>query len=217
MVRAWRCIRPTVWSVAHWARSHLTAWIAGATVVSGAVVTFLAVLISLPDQPHGTVKTLIVVLIVSLVLSVVFPVAGQIVGKREQKAAMEHKQGELASLQAQARLEQIDRLLALGSSAGLPRLSEVSNELLGVTPTRYTIEGHDPYVPRHAADQESVICSVSLARHIRLSPCGEPPRQGNRERWQRLCVPHSMGTLLSLYCETRKRFLKSPALVLAAW
>jgi tetratricopeptide (TPR) repeat protein/type II secretory pathway pseudopilin PulG len=153
MTRAWRRIRSTVRTVAHWARSHLKGWIVGAAAANGAIAALLAVLISLPNQPHKTVKTLIVVLIVALVLSVVFPVAGQIVDKRDQRADREREQLEQAALRGQAQLEQIDRLLALGSSAGLPRLSEVPDDLLGVTPTRYSNEGNDPYVPRQAADQ----------------------------------------------------------------
>ena len=146
-------VKTAIRAVARWARSHLAAWIVGATAVNGALATLLAVLIALPDQSHRTVGTLIVVLILVLVLSVIFPVAGRVVDKRNEKAERERERQEQAAAQAQARLEHMDRLLALGSSAGLPRLSEVTNDLLGVTPTRYSIEGNDPYVARPAADR----------------------------------------------------------------
>jgi tetratricopeptide (TPR) repeat protein len=152
MMKALRRARSATLAVARWARRHLKGWIVAAAAANGAIAVLLAVLIPLPNQPAGTVKSLIVTLIIVLALSVVFPVAGQVVDKRDEQANRDHEQREQAALRAQARLEHIDRLLALGSSAGLPQLSEVSNDLLGVTPTRYSMRGTDPYVARPAPD-----------------------------------------------------------------
>ncbi len=44
------------------------------------------------------------------------------------------------------------RLLAVGSAGNLPRLSQLSDDVLGATPTRYTMAGDAPYVPRPGHD-----------------------------------------------------------------
>ena len=134
-------------------RRHLTAWILAAGASSVAAATLLAVLIALPGQPHKTIKSLLIVLLVVLVLSVVLAVAGHVADKRDQRVERERERREQAARQAKVQLGQIDRLLRRGSSAGLPRLSELPDDLLGVTPTRYSKKGNAPYVPRRAADQ----------------------------------------------------------------
>lgn len=118
-----------------------------------ALATLLAVLITLPGQTGATVGTLILVLVVVLVLSVVFPVFGHVVEERDLAAERQREQLEQAAKEAQAKFEQIDRRLSRGSSAGLPRLSELGDDLLGATPTRYSIEGNSPYVPRPTDDE----------------------------------------------------------------
>lgn len=138
---------------ARWARRHLSTWIVGAGATSVALATLIAVLIALPNQSRATIVTLIVVLVVVLVLSVVFPVLGHVVETRDVAARREHEQQEHASRREKARLHQIDRLLSRGSSAGLPRLSEIGDDLLGATPTRYSIAGNAPYVPRPGHDE----------------------------------------------------------------
>lgn len=42
----------------------------------------------------------------------------------------------------------VDHLLTVGSADHLPRLSQLSDDVLGATPTRYTMAGDAPYVPR---------------------------------------------------------------------
>ena len=145
--------RAAVRALARWTRRHLSAWIVGASAFSVALATLLAVLIALPGQSAATVGTLILVLVVVLVVSVVFPVFGHVVEQRDLAAARQRGQLEQAAKQAQAKFEQIDRLLSRGSTAGLPRLSELGDDLLGATPTRYSIEGNAPYVPRPADDE----------------------------------------------------------------
>jgi TolA-binding protein len=140
-------------ALARWARCHLSAWIVGASAFSVALAALLAVLIALPGQSDATVGTLILVLVVVLVLSVVFPVAGHVVGERDLAAERQREQLEQAAKEAQAKFKQIDWLLSRGSSAGLPRLSELGDDLLGATPTRYSIEGNAPYVPRPTDDE----------------------------------------------------------------
>ena len=44
--------------------------------------------------------------------------------------------------------KQVDRLLIVGSASNLPRLSQLPDDVLGATPTRYTMAGDAPYVPR---------------------------------------------------------------------
>ena len=87
------------------------------------------------------------ILIVVLALAVFFPVAGRVIDKRDRAA-------EQAARRERIRRENVDRLLSRGTSMRLPRLSELPDNLLGVTATRYTMEGRDPYVPRGPADEE---------------------------------------------------------------
>lgn len=130
-------------AVARWARGHLALWIVAATAVDAALLALVAVLISLPGQSGATVSGLILTLLVLLVLSILFPVAGHLVQERERAAGREHE-----------RRERIDRLLAEGSSRRLPQLSELTDDLLGATPTRYSIGGDAPYVARGKADKQ---------------------------------------------------------------
>ncbi len=130
-------------AVARWARGHLALWIVAATAVDAALLALVAVLIAQPGQSGATVSGLILTLLVLLVLSIVFPVAGHLVQERERKAGQEHR-----------RRERIDRLLAGGSSGRLPRLSELADDVLGATPTRYSIGGHALYVARREADKQ---------------------------------------------------------------
>jgi tetratricopeptide (TPR) repeat protein len=107
----------------------------------------------MPGQSRGTIIGLWVALGVLLVLSVVFPVAGHKVEQGERAAKREAHKQQLAAEREQARREQIDGLLAVGSAERLPRLSELTDANFGATPTRYSIRGNAPYVPRGAADQ----------------------------------------------------------------
>jgi predicted negative regulator of RcsB-dependent stress response len=122
-------------AVARWSRKHLKAWIIGAAPVNAALVTLISVAVALPGQSGTRVKVLLLVLLAVLVLSVIFPV----IGEREARRKRRH--------------EQIDPLLLRGSAVGLPRLSDISDDLLGVTPTKYSIEGCAPYVAREAPDE----------------------------------------------------------------
>ena len=130
-------------AVARWARGHLALWIVAATAVDAALLALVAVLIALPGQSAATISFLILCLLLLLVLSIVFPVAGHLVQERERVAGQEHE-----------RRERIDRLLAEGSSARLPRLSELTDDMLGATPTRYSIGGDARYVTREEADKQ---------------------------------------------------------------
>jgi hypothetical protein len=120
-----------------WARRHLALWIVLATSVDAALVILVSVLIALPGQSGATVSSLILALLILLTLSVILPVTGHVVEKREGAAEA-----------ARRRNEQIDRLLAAGSARQLPRLSQLADDVLGVTPTRYTMADNAPYVPR---------------------------------------------------------------------
>jgi predicted negative regulator of RcsB-dependent stress response len=137
--RTWRTIR----TVARWARRHLALWILAAGAIDTALMALVGVLISLPGQSGKTISSLITALIVLLVLSVVFPVTGRMVDERGKTPELELDQRNHA-----------DHLLVQGSTKRLPRLSELTDDVLGVTPTRYSIEGHAPYVPRPEADEK---------------------------------------------------------------
>ena len=148
------CAGAVIQTVARWARDHLAAWLVAAAAVCGALAIFMAVLIALPGQPDATVSVLILVLLLVLALSVIFPVAGHAVEKQDRAIEREHERQDQVAQREQARRERIDRLLSRGSCAGLPQMSELADDLLGVTPTGYSIEGSAPYVPRGAADEE---------------------------------------------------------------
>jgi tetratricopeptide (TPR) repeat protein len=142
MAGVWAAAGSAAKAVAKWSRSHLKAWIAGAAPVNAAIVALLTVVIALPGQSRDRVRALLLVLVVVLALSVVFPAIGEREARRDRKAQLEKK-----------RHEEIDPLLVRGSAAGLPRLADLSDDLLGATPTRYSIGGSAPYVPRGAPDE----------------------------------------------------------------
>lgn len=144
--RAWRTIR----TVARWARRHLALWILAAGAIDTALIALVAVLISLSGQSGKTISSLITALIVLLVLSIVFPVTGRMVDERGKTPEVELDQR-----------NHVDHLLVQGSTKRLPRLSELTDDVLGVTPTRYSIEGHAPYVPRPEADEK--VCGLLAA------------------------------------------------------
>jgi tetratricopeptide (TPR) repeat protein len=129
-------------AITRWSRSHLKAWTAVAAPVNAALVTLTAVAVALPGQSGTRVRTLLLVLVVALALSVIFPLIGERDARRGREAQIREKGH-----------EQIDSLLLLGSAACLPRLSDLSDDLLGATPTRYSIEGSAPYVPRGTPDE----------------------------------------------------------------
>ncbi len=129
-------------AVAWWARSHLALWIVVAAAVDAALLALVTVLIALPGQSDATISGLILALLVLLTGSVVFPVAGHLVEGRGQAAEQEED-----------RRERIDRQLARGSLARLPQLSELADDVLGATPTRYSIGKAAPYVARPEADE----------------------------------------------------------------
>jgi tetratricopeptide (TPR) repeat protein len=153
VARPARGVKTAGWAVAQWARRHLAAWILGAGALTTALATLLAVLIALPNQPDRTVRALFVVLVIVLVLSVAFPVTSRVVEKRDQRVEQERRRQELASQEGKAQLGQVDRLLIRGSVAILPRLSELTDDVLGATPTIYSIERNSPYVSQHGADE----------------------------------------------------------------
>jgi hypothetical protein len=124
-----------------WAFRHLRLWILLASLVDAALVTLVAVLIALPNQSDGNISGLVLALLFLLVLSIAFPVAGHVVGERERAGQRERRHH-----------EQIGHLLVAHSAGQLPRLSKLSDSALGVTPTRYSIGGHAPYVPRRDYD-----------------------------------------------------------------
>ena len=129
-------------AVALWARKRITLWIVSATALNAAVITLVAAVVSLPGQSKANINGLILILLILLTLSVVFPVAGHIMEGRERSA------------EGNAHREvQIERLLAKGSARQLPRLSELTDDMLGATPTRYSINDRAPYVERPVADE----------------------------------------------------------------
>src|ERR1022692_201553 len=129
--------------VARSARGHLALWISAAAKVAAALVVLVTVLIALPGQSDGNISGLVLILLVLLALSILLAVAGHIV-KRLDRAAE----------QVRRRREQVDRLLTRGSSGRLLRLSELADDVLGATPTRYSIEGDAPYAARGGADEK---------------------------------------------------------------
>lgn len=112
-------------TVARWARRHLGWWIFAAGTVDAALLTAVVVLITLPGQSRQTGSGLLVAFAVLLVLSVAFPVAGRAVERRDRQA-------EVAAERERARRALVDQLLVQGSATGLPRLSEVTNDVLGL-------------------------------------------------------------------------------------
>jgi hypothetical protein len=138
-------------SVARWARGHLALWFLAAGAVATALVTLVPVLIALPGQSDKTISILILAFLVVLVLSIVFPVAGLVVERRD-RAEQERRRLDIAGEREQVRRDRIDQLLARGSSAGLPRMAQLANDVLGATPTRYSIGDNDPYVEQREAD-----------------------------------------------------------------
>ena len=129
--------------VARWARSHLATWIVLATSADAAAVVLISVLIAMPGRSAAAVSGMLLLLLILLALSVIFPVAGRVLDGRER-----------AGEDDRHRDERIRSLLKAGSSRHLPRLSQVTDDLLGVTPTRYSIERDAPYVARGEADDE---------------------------------------------------------------
>ena len=119
---------------AGWSRRHLKLWILIAGLFDAALVTLVSVLISLPGQRPGAINGLVVTLLILLLLSIVFPVVGNIAGERDKARKSELE-----------RDDQIDRLITEGSFHKLPKLSQLTNDVLGATPTRYSIEGNAPY------------------------------------------------------------------------
>jgi hypothetical protein len=93
-------------------------------------VVLVTVVITLPGQQSATIGRLLLVLLVLLA------------DRRERAAGKEREQREHAVL-----------LLARGSGTRLPRLSELNDDEIGVTPTRYSIEGAAPYIARPEADE----------------------------------------------------------------
>jgi tetratricopeptide (TPR) repeat protein len=138
---------------AQWARSHLLLWIVASTAINTALVVLVTVLVTLPGQSKAAISGWLTVLLVLLVLSITFPVVGHVVERRDQAAAREREQQELAARKEQTRRERIDRLLVHTGGARPPQLSELTDSGLGATPTRYSIQGAAPYVTRGEADQ----------------------------------------------------------------
>ena len=139
-------------AVARWARRHLALWFLVAGAVDTALVALVAVLIALPGQSDRTISILILAFLALLLLSIVFPVAGRVVEGRDRVAEQGLRRLELAGERDQVRRDRIDQLLVLGSSAGLPRMSQLANDVLGATPTRYSIGDNAPYVEQRLAD-----------------------------------------------------------------
>jgi TolA-binding protein len=147
-------IKPACRMVARWARGHLGAWIVAATALCAALVTLITVMITLPGQSGTNIGILFFVLAALLCLTVIFPVAGHVVESKKQGAERELEHQERVSRRYLAWRERVDRLLIVGSSDGLPRLSELTDDQLGVTPTRYSMEGSAPYIRRRGADEK---------------------------------------------------------------
>ena len=147
-------IRRALYLVARWARRHLALWILAAGAVVAALVVLVTVLITLPGQQGGSVRGLILALLALLALSVAFPVVGRMVEQRDRAAEREQQRLKLATEQEQTRRGQAAQLLVQGSTTGLPLLSDLADDVLGATPTRYSIEGVAPYVARPEADQK---------------------------------------------------------------
>src|ERR1022692_480059 len=137
-------------AVALWARRHLGLWIVLATSVEAASLILVSALISLVAPSGVAISGLVLVLLVLLALSVVLPVAGHVVEGRDRTA-----------LASQQRSGQIDRLLVVGSARRPARLSQVTDDQLGATPTRYTMAGQAPYVAR--PDQDVAIRDMLTA------------------------------------------------------
>jgi len=74
------------------------------------------------------------------------------------------------------RRRQADGLLSIGSYAALPRLSQLLDDVLGATPTRYSKTGKAPYVHRgdasKAIDHDKAIRALLARQGPAVSVCG---------------------------------------------
>jgi hypothetical protein len=140
----------------------LTVWLVVAIPANLAMITLVSVLAALPHQSDANIGGLILALLILLALSIGLPVV------RHHMARREHN------------LEQVDRLLIKGSARHLPKLSQVSDDELGATPTRYTMAGQAPYVSRPGPDSKIRELLSSSSPHIHLWLSGAILGQVNR-------------------------------------
>lgn len=131
--------------VTSWARRGVGLWICVATATVSAALGVLGLLLQLPSAPTGGAYVLFVAFLVLTGLSVALPVAGYLGTERERRAEVES-----------ARSAQVARVLAEGAPEALPRLSTLSDDRLGATPTRHSKGGNAPYVGRGDHDERLV-------------------------------------------------------------
>jgi tetratricopeptide (TPR) repeat protein len=132
----------------------LALWIVAASATNVALLGVVGLVIQLPGQAEATVTWLILVFLVLSALTIVFPVAGYALERREHANEEQRRQLEREAAFKRQLRDQVDRLLAEGSSSRLPRLSELPDERLGVTPTLYTKEARAPYVGRRTLQRD---------------------------------------------------------------
>ncbi|MEU7004846.1 tetratricopeptide repeat protein [Nonomuraea sp. NPDC046570] len=132
-----RSFARVVRKVASWAGQHLLLWFLIAGLVNIAAIALTTTLMQLPGQQETVITTLLLVLIVSLVLSIALPIGGYAAERRFAIRAAEIARGPL---------------LIIGTPHNLPKLSELSNEELGVTATKYSMMGRAPYIGRLSDD-----------------------------------------------------------------
>jgi tetratricopeptide (TPR) repeat protein len=71
--------------------------------------------------------------------------------------------GDCSDRSGPSSVDRMDLLLATGSAAALPRLSQLADDILGATPTRYTMAGDAPYVarPEHDAAISALLAAAA--------------------------------------------------------
>ncbi|WP_204284938.1 tetratricopeptide repeat protein [Microbispora amethystogenes] len=100
-------------------------------------------LMQLPGQRDSIITLSILGVLVFLAISIVLPVIGYRIEQQRRLTEDLEKQ-----------YRRVDELLAEGSSHRLPRLSELSDEQLGATPTRYSRNKSAPYIARTLDDEQ---------------------------------------------------------------
>jgi tetratricopeptide (TPR) repeat protein len=116
--------------------------LAGVVTLAVAALTAIGALwMRLADKQHRLTVQLVVGSVVLAVVGFLSAAVGRVAELREKRAR------QVADWQATVR-----RLIREFPDGRLPPLSTLPDEAMGPTPTRYTLEGHAPYVKRPTAD-----------------------------------------------------------------
>lgn len=127
-------------------RGWVSGWATAGTAAATAVLGGIAIWLSQADEDAGLTTALTLGGVVLTALLGVTTLVAQRARQRDARVADER------AWQARA-----EALLQVATRDGrLPRLSELDDHDLGVTPTRYTKAGNAPYVPRRLSDLRMV-------------------------------------------------------------